>query len=56
MAQRWEANQRKRAEERESLKGMGGGRGGGGRGGGGRGGRGRRREDFGVYTPAYGIA
>ncbi|XP_076092171.1 putative ATP-dependent RNA helicase DDX53 isoform X2 [Mytilus galloprovincialis] len=55
MAQRWEANQRKRAEERESLKGMGGGRGGGGRGGG-RGGRGRRREDFGVYTPAYGIA
>ncbi|XP_052090564.1 probable ATP-dependent RNA helicase DDX53 isoform X3 [Mytilus californianus] len=54
MAQRWEANQRKRAEERESLRGMGGGRGGGGRGG--RGGRGRRREDFGVYTPTYGIA
>ena len=48
MAERWEAHQRKRAEERENLRALGYG--------GGRDGGGRRREDFGVYTPSYGIA
>lgn len=57
MAERYEAHLRKRAEEREDIRALGGGGGrGGGRGGRG-GGRGRkRREDFGVYTPSYGIA